>query len=194
MAKKKFFEDEEPVALSRKEINNRLYNIRKRFVREAKRMEKAGKSIDAANFREIAEQYKTKNILAAAGVKSRSAEAAAVLASALEEGERSSAYMLKTAKGREQAALKSIKGNAGSQFYAITKELWFLEPGDGHLPDGEKNRRIMEGLGVSSIAEAIEKIEDNTGLAITGVSVSGEKIYDPYTVALGQMYISSLYL
>lgn len=174
---------------ARKKESDILYNARRRMLREATRAEKSGDIKTAMEYRSKAEGYKASVV--AKGLKRNTAEYAAAISQAAQRATRESIGLTKSGKSREKIAKAMLKGNAGSQFFASTVELWH-KPGE-KLPYEQRLDRIVKGMGARDLLEAIEILERGTGvsLAESGNTRPVER-YDALAVRKGMLYVSGL--
>lgn len=173
---------------ARKIESDILYNARRRMLREATRAEKAGDVRESMRLRAKAESYKASVITR--GYKRNAPEYAAAIAKAAQRATRESAGLTKDGKSREKTARTMLRGNAGSQFMASTKAMWY-KAGE-NLPIEKRYQRIVEGLGARDLLEAIEMLEAGTGRALLDSDVAPDERYDKMTVRLGQLWVSGL--
>lgn len=173
---------------ARKTESDILYNARRRMLREATRAERSGDLRESMRLRAQAESFKASVVTK--GYKRNTPEYAAAIAKAAQRATRESAGLTKEGKSREKIARTMLRGNAGAQFMASTKSLWH-KPGE-NLPNEQRYRRIIEGMGARDLLEAIEMLEAGTQSSLLDADKRPDERYSTLAVRMGQLYISEL--
>lgn len=173
---------------ARKTESDILYNARRRMLREAARAEKTGDIRESMRLRARAESYKASVVTK--GYKRNTAEYAAAIAKAAAKATRETVGLTKSGKSRDQIARTILRGNAGAQFMASTKKLWYTP--DEKMPVEERYKRVVEGMNASDLLEAIEMLEKGTQRSLSDADQLQDERYDKLTVRLGMLYVSKL--
>lgn len=199
-----------PEQLARKQLQDQLYNIRKRYQRQAKRLQaQASKASgeyrrqllsDAEQALQEAERYKFSNVTKGVSTyeEQRRKVSGAELRSEFEQA--AQRKETKADRRKDEIARRILKGAEGKNFYAATRQLWegverkVNEKGFEVRKTSDINDAIMRGLGVSNMLDAIEKLSQATGydFANDNEQLAWQMYEQKTVVAKGERYVAGI--
>lgn len=196
--------------LAKKQLQDQLYNIRKRYQRQAKKLQQQASKASGEYRRQLlsdaqaalqeAERYKFSNVTKGVTTfeEQRKKVSGATLRREFEAATERKETL--TDKRKDEIARNILKGAEGKNFYAATRQLWegvqrkVNEKGFEVRETKDINDAIMRGLGVSNTLDAIQKISEATGYDFSNDNeqLAWQMYANKTVIAKGERYVAGI--